>query len=148
VIVRKVTRDRDAARAAIRSASSVQTAVQGCIQTTIELTQGVSPVWLRDLMLFPAGRRAAEKWRADLADDLKQLIKRGIKEGFFRKIDSHVAAEALLTSVLRVCEPDFRANSQITAAEAVRQVYVIFWTGLFHGRLHGKPAREKEQLRN
>jgi AcrR family transcriptional regulator len=131
VIVQKVTRDRDAILAAIRSAPTVQAAVLGCIQTSVDLTLRVSSIWLRDVMLFPAGRRAAEKWRADIADDLEHLIERGIKDGLFRKVAARVAAEALLTSVLRMCEPDFTNNSQTTTAEAVLQVYEIFWSGLF-----------------
>jgi hypothetical protein len=71
---------------------------------------------------------------------LEHLIQRGIDEGLLRKIDPRVAAEALLTSALRVCEADFLANSRTTMAEAVRQVYEIFWSGLFRGRRNGKRA--------
>jgi AcrR family transcriptional regulator len=134
VIVQKVTKARDVTIAAIRSAPSVQAAVLGCIRTSVEQVQNVSPIWLRDVRLFPAGRRAVEKWRADIADHLEHLINRGIKEGLFRSIDPRVAAEALLTSVLRMCEPDFTAKSRTTTAEAVLQVYEIFWSGLFRGR--------------
>jgi hypothetical protein len=95
---------------------------------------------MRDVMLFPAGRRAVDKWRRDIADELEHLIQRGVDEGLLRKIDPRVAAEALLTSTLRVCEPDFLANSRTTMAEAVRQVYEIFWSGLFRGRHNGKRA--------
>jgi AcrR family transcriptional regulator len=134
VIVQKVTKARDVTIAAIRSAPSVQAAVLGCIRTSVEQVQNVSPIWLRDVRLFPAGRRAVEKWRADIADHLEHLINRGIKEGLFRSINPRVAAEALLTSVLRMCEPDFTAKSRTTTAEAVLQVYEIFWSGLFRGR--------------
>jgi hypothetical protein len=92
-------------------------------------------------MLFPAGRQAIEKWRTDIANDLEQLIERGVREGLFRKIDVRVAAEALLTSVLRMCEPDFLVNSRTTTAEAVLQVYEIFWSGLCRGRRDGHQAR-------
>jgi AcrR family transcriptional regulator len=141
VIVQKVNRARDSTIGAIRNAPSVQAAVQGCIQTSVQQTQNVSAVWLRDVMLFPAGRQAIEKWRTDIANDLEQLIERGVREGLFRKIDVRVAAEALLTSVLRMCEPDFLVNSRTTTAEAVLQVYEIFWSGLCRGRRDGHQAR-------
>ena len=134
VILHRITRDRDATIAPMRNAPSVRAAVQGCIQVNVEQAKGVSPLFMRDVLLFPPGRRAVDKWRADIADELEHLIQRGINEGLLRKIDPRVAAEALLTSVLRVCEPDFSANSRTTMAEAVRQVYEIFWSGLFRGR--------------
>ena len=75
----------------------------------------------------------------------EHLIERGIKEGLFRQIDPRVAAEALLTSVLRMCEPDFTANSHTTTVEAVLQVYEIFWSGLFRGRRYRKQEQQLEK---
>lgn len=141
VILHRVTRAEEATIAPIRNASGVRAAVQGCMRASVEQAKGVSPLWMRDVLLFPAGRRAVDKWRADIADELEHVIQRGIDEGLLRKIDPRVAAEALLTSSLRVCEPDFLANSNTTMAEAVGQVYEIFWSGLFRGRRNGKETQ-------
>jgi AcrR family transcriptional regulator len=146
VILQRVTRAEEATIAPIKNAPSVRAAVQGCMQASVEQARSVSPVWMRDVLLFPAGRRAVDKWRANIADELEHLIQRGIDEGVLRKIDPRVAAEALLTSALRVCEPDFLANSRATMAEAVRQVYEIFWSGLFRGRRNGKESRIAQDL--
>ncbi len=148
VILLRVNKAEDATIAPIRNAPSVRAAVQGCMQASVDQAKGVSPLWMRDVLLFPAGRRAVDKWRADIADELEHLIQRGIDEGLLRKIDPRVAAEALLTSALRVCEPDFLANSRTTMAEAVRQVYEIFWSGLFRGRRNGKPTPRIAQARD
>jgi len=145
VILQRVTRARDATLAPIRNVPSVREAVQGCIQVSVEQAKSVSPLWMRDVLLFPAGRRAVDQWRADIADELEHLIQRGIDEGLFRRIDPRVAAEALLTSVLRMCEPDFSANSRTTMAEAIGQVYEIFWAGLFQGHRNGKRAQRIDQ---
>lgn len=146
VIFRRVHRAQRETIAPLRDAATVRDAVQGCIQASVEQAKNVSPLWMRDVMLFPAGRRAIDHWRANIADELERLIERGINEGLFRRIDPRVAAEALLTSVLRMCEPDFSANSRTTMVEAVRQVYEIFWAGLFRGRRLEKhePAVEDE----
>lgn len=141
VILQRVTRNRDAELASIRNAPSVQAAVQGCIETTVENTKKLSLLFLRDVMIFPAGRRVVDKWRAGIADELQHLIERGINEGLLRRIDPRVAAEALLTSVMRMCEPDFSANSHTTTVEAIRQVYEIFWAGLFLESRHGKQTQ-------
>jgi AcrR family transcriptional regulator len=147
VIFQRITRAEEATIAPMRNASSVRAAVRGCIQASLEQAQEATPVWLRDVMLFPAGRRAIDKWRANIADEMEHLIERGIGEGLFRRIDPRVAAEVLLTSVLRMCEPDFSANSRTTTAEAVRQVYEIFWAGLFRGRRDRKAAQRKQAQR-
>jgi AcrR family transcriptional regulator len=138
VILHRVTKAEDATIEPLRNASTVQAAVQGFISVSVEQAQESTPLFMRDVMLFPAGRRAVDKWRADIADELEHVIERGIGEGLFRKIDPRVAAEALLTSVLRMCESDFSARSHTTTAEAVRQVYEIFWAGLFRGRRYTK----------
>jgi AcrR family transcriptional regulator len=134
VILQRVTKAENATITPIRNSPSVRAAVQGCIQANVDQAKAATPLWLRDVMLFPAGRKAIDRWRSNLADEFEHLIERGISEGLFRQIDPRVAAEALLTSVLRMCEPDFSANSRTTTAEAVRQVYEIFWAGLFRGR--------------
>jgi hypothetical protein len=46
-----------------------------------------------------------------------------------------------------MCEPDFSSKARTTTAEAVRQVYEIFWAGLFQGRRERKPAQRKPPLR-
>jgi AcrR family transcriptional regulator len=145
VIFQKIRKGEAATIATIRHAPTVPAAIQGCIQANIDQAKDVSALWTRDVMLFPAGRRAVDQWRANIADELEHLIERGISAGLLRRIDSRVAAEALLTSVLRMFEPDFSAKSRTPAAEAVRQVYEIFWAGLCRGRRHGKQARRLEK---
>jgi AcrR family transcriptional regulator len=145
VILHHVTKAAAATLAPIRNEPSVRGAVQGCMQASVNQAKNVSPLFVHDVMLFPAGRKAIDKWRTDIADELEHLIQRGIDEGLLRNIDPRVAAEALLTSTVRVCEPDFLANSRTTMAEAVRQVYEIFWSGLFRGRRNGKPTRSIEK---
>jgi hypothetical protein len=112
----------------------VRPAVQGCILASVEQAKGVISVRLRDVRLLPAGRQAIDRLRSDIAIESERIIERGINEGLFRKMDPRVAAAALLTSVLRVCEPDFSTHSRSSTATAVRQVYEIFRTGLFSGQ--------------
>jgi AcrR family transcriptional regulator len=145
VIFQIVTKAEEATIAPMKNAPSVRAAVQDCIQASIEQTKNASWLWLRDVRLFPAGRRAIDKWRANIADELEDLIERGMREGLFRMIDPRVAAEALLTSVLRMCEPDFSAHSRTTTAEAVSQVYEIFWAGLFQEHHHRRRILIEEE---
>jgi AcrR family transcriptional regulator len=132
VILHRVTKAANETLAPIRNDPSVRGAVQGCMQASVDQARNVSPLFMHDVMLFPAGRKAVDKWRADIADELEHLLQRGIDEGLLRKIDPRVAA-------------DFLANSRTTMAEAVRQVYEIFWSGLFRGRRSAKHAHLIEE---
>jgi len=130
VTFQKIRKTEEATIKAIRNASNVRAAIEGCLQATVEQVKDAGLLWVRDLRLFPAGRRAMDKWRANIADELEHLIERGTSEGLIRRIDPRVAAEALLTSVMRMSDPDFSAKSRTTTADAIRQVYEIFWAGL------------------
>ena len=58
VILHRVTKAEDATIAPLRNAATVQAAVQGFISVSVEQAQESTPLFMRDVMLFPAGRRA------------------------------------------------------------------------------------------
>lgn len=129
IILRRVARFQQRI-AQLKDAPSVQAAVSACIEASLGNIDNVSPLYIRDVRRFPAGLRAATQWQKTLGDALGQLIQRGIRENVFRRIEPRVAAEALVVSVMRVVEPDFLMDVRVTAADAVRQVFQIFWAGL------------------
>ena len=116
--------------AELRDAPSVNAAVTACIEASLGNIENVSPLYIRDVRRFPAGNRVAKQWEKTLGDALGQIIQRGIRENVFRRVDPRVAAEALVVSVMRVVEHDFLMDVRVTAADAVRQVYQIFWAGM------------------
>lgn len=129
IILRRVARFQQRI-AQLKDAPSVQAAVSACIEASLGNIDNVSPLYIRDVRRFPAGLRAATQWQKTLGDALGQLIQRGIRENVFRRIEPRVAAEALVVSVMRVVEPDFLMDVRVTAADAVRQIFQIFWAGL------------------
>jgi AcrR family transcriptional regulator len=129
IILRRLARFQQRI-AELKDAPSVEAAVSACIEASLGNINNVSPLYIRDVLRFPAGSRVAKQWQKTLGDALGQLIQRGIRENVFRRIEPRLAAEALVVSVMRVVEPDFLMDVRVTAADAVRQVYQIFWSGL------------------
>ena len=115
--------------ARFEAAPNVETAILVCVESMVNTLENTSPIYLRDLWRFPPGERTVRRTLRQITDALTRTIERGKRENVFRKIEPRVVAEALLASVRRMIEPDFLAGSSVTSAEAVRQVYQIFWFG-------------------
>jgi len=130
VMTRRLSRLEREQVAKVEAAPSVEAAILVCIESSVETLESISAVYLRDLMRFPPGERAVRRTFTQLTDALTKVIEQGEREKVFRKIAPQVAAEALLASVRRMIDPDFLATSRVTSADAVRQVYQIFWFGL------------------
>jgi AcrR family transcriptional regulator len=130
VITRRMSRIGEEQVAQLKEAPNVEAAILVCVESMVDTLESISPIYLRDLMRFPPGERAVRQVLTQITDALTKVIGQGERENVFRKIAPRVAAEALVVSVRRMIEPDFLAASRVTSAEAVRQVYQIFWFGL------------------
>jgi len=130
VITRRMSRLEQRQIAEVKAAPNVEAAILVCIEMIIQTLESISPVYLRDLMRFPPGERAVRHTNKQITAALAKVIERGERENVFRKILPQVAAEALVASIRRMIDPEFLATSRVTSAEAVRQVYRIFWFGL------------------
>ena len=130
VLMRRISRQERELLAQVERAPELQSAIAACLETIVQNLEAISPVFLRDYMRFPAGARLLKRFQKQITEALVRVIERGEQEQVFRKLEARVAAEALIASVMRMIETDFLAASPVTAAEAVRQVYQIFWYGL------------------
>lgn len=130
VMTRRLSRIEREQIAKVEAAPTVDAAILVCVESMVETLESISAIYLRDLMRFPPGERAVKRTITQMTDALTKVIERGERENVFRKIAPRVAAEALLASVRRMIDPDFLATSRVTSADAVRQVYQIFWFGL------------------
>jgi AcrR family transcriptional regulator len=130
VMSRRLSRLEREQIARVEAAPTVDAAILACVESMVETLESISAVYLRDLMRFPPGERAVRRNLTRMTDVLTKVIEQGERENVFRKIAPQVVAEALLASVRRMIDPDFLAASRVTSADAVRQVYQIFWFGL------------------
>ena len=130
VMTRRMSRLEREQIAQVEGAPNVEAAILACVESIVDTLESISPIYLRDLMRFPPGEHAVRHTLRQLTDALAKVIEQGKRQNVFRKIEPRVAAEALFVSVRRMIEPDFLAASRVTSAEAVRQVYQIFWFGL------------------
>jgi hypothetical protein len=81
--------------------------------------------------------RRTEKQRVRLTEE---SIAQGVRVGAFRKVDAHLVAEALQAAAMRVTDPQFLSESTMTWAQALREVFRLFFQGLL-------PSRDGEELR-
>jgi AcrR family transcriptional regulator len=130
VLQRRTSRFEKSLIAQVDAAADTETAMVACVEAIVGSLESQSPVFLHDLYQFPHGIRLVKRFQRQTAAAITRAIKRGERENLFRRIEPRVAAEALLASVIRVIEPDFLAASSVSAAQAVRQVFRIFWSGL------------------
>jgi AcrR family transcriptional regulator len=130
VMARRMSRLEREQIAKVEAAANVEAAILVCVESMVETLESISAIYLRDLMRFPPGERAVRRTLTQITDALTKVIEQGERENVFRKIAPRVVAEALLASVRRMIDPDFLAASRVTSADAVRQVYQIFWFGL------------------
>jgi AcrR family transcriptional regulator len=135
---------RVVSRIAELEGASIEDAVLGYVEVSANALRNVSSLWLRDLMRFPAGAVAVRQWEETLGRALARVIDRGVREKVFRKVEPRLAAEALLVSVRRMLDPDLLMNLRVNVADAVQQVYEIFWSGLYRGQK--KRAKGKSLL--
>ncbi len=130
VLQRRTERLERSLFAQVESAPNTEAALMASVEAIVASLEGMSPIYLRDIQLFPAGIKLVKGFQRQLADAIGRAIKRGEKEQLFRRIEPRVAAEALIASINRMIQPDFLATSSVTAAQAVSQVFQIFWGGL------------------
>jgi AcrR family transcriptional regulator len=130
VITRRMARLEHEQIARVEAAPNVEAAILVCVESMVDALENISPIYLRDLMRFPPGERAVGQTMRQITDALARVIEQGERQNLLRKIEPRLAAEALLAAVRRTIEPDFLAASHVTSAEAVRQVYRIFWFGV------------------
>ncbi len=130
VLQRRTTRFEKSLIAQVDEAADTEAAMVASVEAIVGNLENLSPIFLHDIFQFPPGARFVKRFQRKTADAIARAIKRGERENLFRKIEPRVAAEALLASVNRMIEADFLAASSVTAAQAVRQVFQIFWCGL------------------
>jgi AcrR family transcriptional regulator len=130
VVSRRGAHFRQKMVAAMQRAPSVQEAITVGIDMCADNARSTSMLWQRDLGRFPAGKRALKQWKTDVSKVLEDLIERGIRENLLRKVNPRLAAELLIVSILQMSDSEFLADLNTTAAEAIRQIYTIFWSGL------------------
>jgi len=126
--------------AAAKAAPNCIAALCAPMETVIAAFGNESNRFNNDLRSFPGGLRVlrrTEKQRLRLAEE---TIAQGVRIGAFRKVDPHLVAAALHAAAMRVTDPQFLSESTMTWAQALREVFRLFFQGLLH-------SRDAEELR-
>ncbi len=120
--------------AAAKAAPNCIAALCAPMETVIAAFGNESNRFNNDLKSFPAGLRVlkrTDKQRLRLAEE---TIAQGVRIGAFRKVDPHLVAAALHAAAMRVTDPQFLSESTMTWAQALREVFRLFFQGLLHSR--------------
>jgi len=126
--------------AAAKAAPNCIAALCAPMETVIAAFGNESSRFNNDLRSFPGGLRVlrrTEKQRLRLAEE---TIAQGVRVGAFRKVNPHLVAAALHAAAMRVTDPQFLSESTMTWAQALREVFRLFFQGLLH-------SRDAEELR-
>jgi AcrR family transcriptional regulator len=125
---------------AAKAAPDCVAALIAPMETAIAAFGNESNRFNNDLKSFPGGLRVlkrTQKQRARLTED---TIARGVRIGAFRKIDPHLVAAALHAACSSVTDPQFLSGATMTWADALREVFRLFFQGLLQ-------SREAEEVR-
>src|ERR1022692_2459864 len=126
--------------AAAKAAPNCIAALCAPVEAVITLFGNESHRFNHDLKTFPAGLRELKRTEKQRLRLTEESIAQGVRMGAFRKVDPHLVAAALNAAAMRVTDPQFLSESTMTWAQALREVFRLFFQGLLH-------SRDAEELR-
>jgi AcrR family transcriptional regulator len=128
--------------AAAKTAPNCIAALCAPMETVIAAFGNESNRFNHDLKSFPAGLRVLRRTDQHRLRLTEENIAQGVRIGAFRKVDPHLVAAALHAAAMRVTDPQFLAESPMTWAQALREVFRLFFQGLLISR-DGEELRER-----
>ncbi|MDO8435025.1 MAG: TetR/AcrR family transcriptional regulator [Candidatus Binatus sp.] len=130
IIARHLLRLNENMLAAAEAAPDWMSAINAILEATLETFGAEATRFISDLTLFPGGVRLLRQTENARLDILARVIAAGIADGTFRKIDSRLAAYAIIGASRRISEADFLTRSKIPWSHALTGLYQFFSRGL------------------
>ena len=134
--VERMNREMVAAAAA---APDCVAALIAPMETAIAAFGSESSRFNHDVKSFPAGLRVLKRTNSQRMRLTEETIARGVRTGAFRKVDPHLVAAAIHAAAFCVTDPQFLSGATMTWAQALREVFRLFFDGLC-------PKRETEKV--
>ncbi|HVN29866.1 MAG TPA: TetR/AcrR family transcriptional regulator, partial [Candidatus Binataceae bacterium] len=129
---------------AARIAPDCVAALIAPMETAIAAFGNESNRFNNDVKSFPGGVRALKRTHKQRQRLTEETIARGVRIGVFRKIDPQLVAAALHAAANAVTDPQYLSSATMTWAEALREVFRLFFQGL----LQSSEAEEVRGLRS
>jgi AcrR family transcriptional regulator len=126
--------------AAAKAAPNCIAALCAPMETVIALFGSEGNRFNHDLKSFPAGLRVLKRTEKERMRLTEETVAQGVRIGAFRKVDPRLVAAALNAAAMRVTDPLFLSDSTMTWAQALREVFRLFFQGLLQ-------SRDAEELR-
>jgi len=119
---------------AAKAAPDCVAALTAPMETAIAAFGNESNRFNNDFKSFPAGLRVLKRTNNQRLRLTEETIARGVRTGAFRKVDPHLVAAALHAAAFSVTEPQFLSGATMTWAQALREVFRLFFQGLLQSR--------------
>jgi AcrR family transcriptional regulator len=134
ILERHLSRMNSEMVAAAKAAPNCIAALCAPMETAIAAFGNESNRFNNDFKSFPAGLRVLRRTDKQRMRLTEESIAQGVRLGAFRKVDPHLVAAALQAAAMRVTDPQFLSESTMTWAQALREVFRLFFQGLLHSR--------------
>jgi AcrR family transcriptional regulator len=134
ILERHLARMHREMSAAAKAAPNCIAALCAPMETAIAAFGNESNRFNNDFKSFPAGLRVLKRTEKQRLRLTEESIAQGVRIGAFRKVDPHLVAAALQAAAMRVTDPQFLSESTMTWAQALREVFRLFFQGLLHSR--------------
>lgn len=128
--------------AAAKAAPNCIAALCAPMETAIAAFGSESSRFNHDFKSFPAGLRVLKRTDKQRVRLTEESIAQGVRLGAFRKVDPHLVAAAVHAAAIHVTDPHFLSESTMTWAQALREVFRLFFQGLLQSR-DGEELRER-----
>lgn len=139
VLDRLLSRIRRIGTEAAAARSDLRERIVALVEPGVSELRHASNLFFSDVAGLPAAKRLLDHHQAARRAQAQELIDAGIRQGTFRGLNSHLAAEVILAAVQRIMEPAFLVDVRLSPSEAIREAEELLLHGLLH--LSGRKAR-------
>jgi hypothetical protein len=115
-----------------QKAETMQTCIQSYVAAAIVPCRRWSPFFLADVESMPEAHALLEQHLKDRMERLEKMVRKGTREGIFRRINPKLVAELIHVSAARFCSPSFLEQSKLDLGFAIEEMCDLIWSGLLH----------------
>lgn len=93
--------------------------IRAFLSVGVEMAPALSKRSLEDLLAIPEGKALFDAHQRRRVDGVKAFVEEGIANGEFHDVSTQLVAEVMLFAVMRVREPSFQKQANISFSEAL-----------------------------
>jgi len=115
-----------------QNAETMQACIQNYVAAAIVPCRRWSPLFLADVESMPEAHALLQQHLADRMERLEKMVRKGIRDGVFRRTSPKLVAELIQVSASRFCTPSFLEQTKLDVGSAIEEMCDLIWSGLLH----------------